>query len=63
MPELEKKRRLVRDYREAEAAFQAATAVLNAHIANRTKPTDDEIVAEEDARARLVAARKLLYKD
>ena len=52
----------MREYREALAAFEVAGAVMDAHVAGRTRPTAEDVLAEEDARRRLVAARRELCK-
>ncbi len=62
-PDYKHMRQLVRAYWEAKAEFEAAEAVLNAHVANRTFPTLGEMHAEELARSKLVAARLALYAD
>jgi len=55
MPELEA---LLRGYQVAVVAFNAATAGMIHHLAASTLPSDQEISAEEDARAAVVAARR-----
>ena len=50
-----------REYRTAQAAFEAAALALEAHLFAGTRPTTNELFAEGLARANLVAARRRLY--
>lgn len=48
-------------YAAAVLAFNAASAVLILRLAANALPTDDEIAAEESARAAVVATRRTLW--
>jgi hypothetical protein len=52
---------LVRAYKAALVAFNAASATLTLHLAAKSLPTVREISAEENARAAVVAARRDLW--
>ena len=52
---------LFRAYRVAELAFNAASWRLLVHLATESLPTAQEISAEENARAAVVAARRNLW--
>ena len=58
MPESEG---LLRGYQFAVLAFNAATARLIHHLAALTLPSDQEISAEEDARATVVSTRRRVW--
>ncbi len=60
---LERIVKLVRDYRAAEAAFNAAENALSSHITNRTTPTTAELGAEQRAFMEFVSADRQLYLD
>jgi len=52
---------LIRAYQVALVAFNAASATLILHLAAASLPTAEEISAEENARAAVVAARRELW--
>jgi hypothetical protein len=60
-PDYRKLEKRVRDYRAAQASAAAASAVLAAHVFGGTRPTANEIRAEECASVRFLAASRRLY--
>jgi len=48
-------------YEEALRRFEEASAVISAHLAARTLPTESELLQEEHARSDLVEARHVLW--
>lgn len=49
------------EYAAAVLAFNAASAVLIVHFAADTVPTAEDMAAEEESRAAVVAVRQLLW--
>ena len=53
---------LVLDYELAVIAFNSAAATLIDRLAAHERPTDQELSAEKDARAAVVAARQRVWE-
>jgi hypothetical protein len=53
---------LLSSYSAAQKSFDAASDVLHAHLAMNTSPTSNEFLAEDRARAQLIAAQARLLR-